>query len=345
VASARELGADAVEPERFALFSAGQYEQPGFGFRPFTAETRVAWVAGRSLPDGRDAWLPAELVFLGDAAVDPASRIAYSTSSGMACAERLDDALVRGLCEVLERDAFMIAWANRLSLPRLDWSADAAITALDQRLFAPVGLAYAAIDLSAFHCLPSVLAVVRGSLGRPGALGVGAGTAPTVERAWWKALSEAFAARAAGAKLELLGGGELGERGAAVASFEDHIRYFADETRARAASFLDASTDQVSVAAVPPLEGRSAREEVAALCARVAAGRSSAYAVDVTSPDVRDLGLTVVKVIAPELCMLDVVHAARFLGGRRLYDAAFELGLRAEPLVPECVNPEPHPFP
>jgi ribosomal protein S12 methylthiotransferase accessory factor len=344
VATARELGTEAVAPERFALFAAGQYDQPGFGFRPFTSKTRVAWVAGCSLPDGRDAWLPAELVFLGDAAADPASRIAYSTSSGMACAERRNDALVRALCEVLERDAFMITWANRLSLPRLDWSADAAIAALDERLFAPIGLSYSAIDLSAFHRVPSVLAVVRRSAGR-GALGVGAGTAATFERAWWKALSEAFAARSAGAKLELLGGGEFGEHGAGVASFEDHIRYYADEGRARAASFLDASPERVSVATVSRLEGSSARDRVAALCARVAAAASSAYAVDVTSPDVRDLGLTVVKVLAPELCMLDVVHGARFLGGRRLYEAAFDLSLRAEPLTPEFVNPDPHPFP
>ena len=64
-----------------------------------------------------------------------------------------------------------------------------------------------------------------------------------------------------------------------------------------------------------------------------------------TSPDVRSLGLTVVKVLAPELCALDVLHGARFLGGRRLYQAAFELGLRERPLTEPEVNPDPHPFP
>ena len=64
-----------------------------------------------------------------------------------------------------------------------------------------------------------------------------------------------------------------------------------------------------------------------------------------TAPDVRELGLTVGKVLAPELCPLDVPHAARFLGGRRLYDAAVSLGLRDEPLHEADVNPDPHPFP
>ena len=43
-ATARELGDVAVAPERFALFSERQHRTPGFPFRRFTADTRVAWV-------------------------------------------------------------------------------------------------------------------------------------------------------------------------------------------------------------------------------------------------------------------------------------------------------------
>jgi ribosomal protein S12 methylthiotransferase accessory factor len=344
VASARELGDEAVAPERFALFSEAQHAASGFRFRPFTAETRVPWVAGWSLRDGERAWLPAELVFLADCVPAEGSRIGYATSSGMACAEQLDDALVRGLCEVLERDAFMIVWASRLSLPHLDWSAHDALDALDQKLFAGLGLGYAAIDLSPVHSVPMVLGVVRAPGGFAGALGVGAGTAPTVERAWWKALSEAFAARSASAKLALVHDGDAGsDRG--VESFEDHIRHYADHGHAAAADFLDASMVRAEAASIEPLDGDSPAGHVAALCGRVESAGSSAYAVDVTSPDVRELGLTVVKVLAPELCALDVVHGARFLGGRRLYRGAFERGLSSTPLAEQDVNPDPHPFP
>lgn len=345
LATARELGDAAVAPERFALFSARQHTGAGFPFVPFTAETRVPWIEGWSLPDGRPAWLPAELVFLADSVPAGGGRIGHATSSGMACAPRSEEALARGLCEVLERDAFMIVWANRLSLPRLDWTADQRISALDRTLFAPVGLHYRAIDLSGLHRLPSVLGVVRAPTGCAGALGVGAGTAATVERAWWKALAEAFAARAAAAKLALLDDREPVPGGRDVMSFEDHIRYYADGARAAGAAFLDASSDSIPAATVPQLTGETPAQQVVELCDRVAAAGSSAYAVDVTSPDVRELGLTVVKVLAPELCPLDVVHTARFLGGRRLYETAWELGLRSRPLRERDVNPEPHPFP
>jgi ribosomal protein S12 methylthiotransferase accessory factor len=340
IATARELGRAAVAPERFALFSDRQHADPGFPFRRFTLDTRVAWVEGQALPGGGAALLPAELVFLGDAGVGERP-IGYATSSGAACGEAPADTVVRGICELLERDAFMIAWAARLSLPLLDWSGAPALVELDRRFFVPTGLSYAAVDLSGFHGLPSVLGVVRAPAGFPGVLGVGAGTAATIERAWFKALAEAFAARSAGAKLELLDPGAYGPHGEGVNTFEDHIRYYADEARATAAGFLDAGSARTPVGEIRALGG----DLVGALCSRVAAAGSSVYAVDVTSPDVAALGLVVTKVVAPELCALDVLHGARFLGGRRLYEAPVELGLRVLPLGEGELNPDPHPFP
>jgi ribosomal protein S12 methylthiotransferase accessory factor len=339
VACARDLPG-AVEPARFALFSNKQLEAQGFRFRRFTDDAVVAWVAGCELPSGRPAYLPAELVFLGQAGIPGERPVAYATSSGLACGESVEDTLVRGLCEVLERDAFMIVWANRLSLPVLD---ESRFDPWDTSLLARAGMRHAAIDLSVFHRFPVVLGVVRAPEPFPGAVGVGAAAAPTVEQAWWKALSEAFACRAAGAKLELLEG--RATPAGPVATFEDHIRRYAAHEHAAATAFLDVSTDVSAPDAVPALEGETATEWIDALCRRVCEAGSTAYAVDVTAPDVASLGLTVTRVIAPELCRLDVPHDARFLGGRRLYEAAKRLALRADVLGAAEVNPDPHPFP
>ena len=167
-------------------------------------------------------------------------------------------------------------------------------TASDE-VFDRAGLGYAAVDLSSIHRIPCVLGVVRAPEGTPGALGVGAAAAPTVERAWWKALAEAFSARTAGVKLTLLEP-DADER--PVVSFEDHIRRYADHRHAASTAFLDAGSDRVPLESVPPLEGESPEELLAALCGRIGAAGSSAYAVDVTAPDVAELGLTVAKVIA-----------------------------------------------
>src|SRR5262249_47536957 len=96
---------------------------------------------------------------------------------------------------------------------------------------------------------------------------------------------------------------------------------------------------------VAPLAGSDVLERVEAACDHLARRGLSAYAVDVTSPDVRSAGFHVVRVIAPEMCGLDVIERARFLGGSRLYEAAYEAGLVECPLTMADVNPDPHPFP
>jgi ribosomal protein S12 methylthiotransferase accessory factor len=55
----------AVDPARFALFHETQLADPAFPFRQFRPETVLSWVDGFSLPRGRPAYLPAQLVFLG----------------------------------------------------------------------------------------------------------------------------------------------------------------------------------------------------------------------------------------------------------------------------------------
>jgi ribosomal protein S12 methylthiotransferase accessory factor len=334
----------AVGPAAFGLFSPAQYARPRFPFRPFTRELEIVWVDATELRTGAGAWVPAELVFLADPVPDGCSRIGYATSRGAACAPTREQAILSGLLELCERDAFTILWACRLSLPLLDWSSSRELRDLDRRFFARTGLRYAAVDLSAFHGIPSVLGVVRAPDEDPPVLAIGAGTAPTVERAWFKALSEAFACRAAGRMLLARAAGAAAPEASDIRTFDDHVLWWSRRPAASAAPFLDASAEHVDVREIAWLPGDPA-EATAAVLNRIEAAGSSAYAVDVEPPDLRGLGLHVVKTLAPGLSMLDVAHGGRFLGSRRLTHAAAELGLVPGPLALDELNPDPHPFP
>ncbi|MCP9485982.1 MAG: YcaO-like family protein [Gaiellaceae bacterium MAG52_C11] len=344
LATATELGPSAVAPSSFALFHDTQYAQPGFSFAPFTSDLRIHWVDGTDLATGEPAWLPVELVFLTHPSRPHGVRIGYATSSGMACGGSREEAMERGLFELLERDAFMLVWSNRLSLPRLDWSSDESLSAIDAKYFAPTGLEYAAIDLSAFHGFPTVLGVVRAP-GTGGALGVGAAAAAGIGRAWWKALSEAFASRSAGWKLALVRPDRtFADGGSDILTFEDHIQYYSDARRAEGAAFLAGSTLTRAVQEIPRLVERG-DACLTRLVERIALAGSGAFAIDVTAPDVAATGLHVVKTVAPGLCALDVPHRARFLGSPRLLDASERAMLTQRPLTLQDLNPLPHPFP
>src|SRR5439155_5927506 len=130
----------------------------GFPFVRFDEQTVLRWVEGADLSRGCAAWLPAQLVYLPP--FPDEAPIGYSTSSGLAAAPTFDEAVLRGLLELVERDAFMLAWRNRLSLPLLDWSDDPELGALDRRLFARTRLRYSAVDAGAFFGIPTVIGVV-----------------------------------------------------------------------------------------------------------------------------------------------------------------------------------------
>ena len=263
------------------------------------------------------------------AAAQPAATVSTRSSS-------------RGLCEVLERDAFMIVWANRLSLPLLDVDRRAAAGRARSALRGhrpvlrrgrPLGLPSPAERARRRAC-------ARRAHRRPrGGSGHGAHRRPSVV----EGAGGGLRCRAAGAKLRLLAGGPGERLDRLLRGSHPPLRRPGQRRRSRRSS--TSSRARTPVDRVPEPGWRSHADAVAGLCDRVEAAGSTAYVVDVTSPDVRELGLSVGKVLAPELCPLDVPHAARFLGGRRLYDAAVSLGLRDEPLARGRRQPRPASFP
>jgi ribosomal protein S12 methylthiotransferase accessory factor len=346
LASAEELGEQAIDPARFALFAPEQYARPGFPFSPFTRSTRIRWARGRALADGRRVFLPAQLVYLPwRRRVDGEVAIGYSTSSGLACGDDETGATLAALLELVERDAFMIVWNTRLSLPLLIEEPAGELARFEERFLAPTLLRHRLVDLSPFLDVPVVLASVRAHRRGPGELGIGAGAAPTPTTAAKKALAEAYAVRSAAGRLWRLGPRRFRNDFGDVTTFDDHVHVYADPQRAVAAAFLEASSTRRLLSEVRPLEGLDDGERLASLLQRLAVANLEAYAVDVTSHDIREAGLTVVRAVVPELCPLDVRHDARFLGGARLRSEPSRLGFRPRPLRHDELNPDPHPFP
>ncbi|MDE3190028.1 MAG: YcaO-like family protein [Acidobacteriota bacterium] len=333
VASARELGARAVDPLRFALFSKRQYGSAGFPYTRFDRETRLAWVEGVALPGGEPAFVPAQLVHL--AGFDDETPLCRTTSSGLACHTTVESATLGALLEVLERDAFMLTWKTRLSWPLLEWSGNAELEAFERASLRPTGLHWRAVDLSAIWEVPIVAAVVRGGE----TLGVGAAAAATVRRAATKALDEATRVRTWAQALRR--SGAAAPAADAVEELDDHVRFYSDPVNAPRVDFLDCCRATRRIEHVPDVSAPL----LPSICERLARRGFTAYAVEVTSPDVREAGMHVVRAIAPELCALDVEHRARLHGGRRLYEEPRRLGRADRVLAEDDLNPDPHPFP
>ena len=346
VATARELGDEVVAPARFALHTPAQHAEPGFPYAPFDDETPVAWIDAWSLSRDEPAKIPGQLAYLTWQLRPGERRIAVATSSGLACHTSVEEALLRGLLEVLERDAFMLTWRARLSWPLLCWEPESRLGWFERRVLRPTGLTTAALDLSTVWNVPCVVAVARASVGGDAPLGVGAAAAASVEEAAEKALDEAVRVRSWASVLRGLDpAGEAVTGPDAIQTFEQHVQFYAYERNAPAVDFLDGSPERRPASEISALAGATPLEKVRALCGRLARRGYEPYAVDVTAPDVGAAGLCVLKVVVPELCALDVEHGARYLGSARLLEEPARLGFHGAPLSEDELNTDPHPFP
>ena len=324
--SAAELGSHAVPPESFALFHERQYG-PNFPFAPFTRSTRLSFVEGFSLADGRPALLPAQLVYLHYGRSEPP--IGYPTSNGLACGPTLAEAVLAALLEVVgarRDDARLgepaLAAASHLARRLADPSAST------RRYSSPTGLRYTAIDTSAFFGVPAAIGVVHGAHGDRAAVGIGAGCAPRIGDAWRTGLAEAFAVHRWLRGL-LADSPTPIERAEDVRSLEDHTLFHGTPDRAEGLAFLEASGDKRSTTHVRDLPGahtgRAHRRD------RAPTGPAGRLRLRSRRHLARRRGARLEgrsRGCTPQLCALDVFGAAPYRGGERLYRACLRGGSR-----------------
>jgi ribosomal protein S12 methylthiotransferase accessory factor len=104
-----ELDGQILDPRSFALYADAQYKQNGFPFVRFNPETQQPWVLGKWLHNGADVWVPAVMAFLS-LTVHPENLIVQGSSNGLAASTDIDEASLRAILELIERDAFMATW-------------------------------------------------------------------------------------------------------------------------------------------------------------------------------------------------------------------------------------------
>ena len=119
---------DAILPNDVLLFSDAQSRPDRRGKddshetqmapAPFDPSARIEWSPVWSLRDGRFKYIPTSLLYFfysGPAAF-------HADSNGCAAGNTLEEAIVQGFLELVERDAYAIWWYNRLRRAEVDLS-------------------------------------------------------------------------------------------------------------------------------------------------------------------------------------------------------------------------------
>jgi len=145
--SLSELGADAIHPNDVMHFSERQYRERHsrnlagidrqFIPEPFNPDSRVDWTPLWSLTERRHKLLPTDLL-LFPRRDRPSDRPRDCTICSNGCATRnmLEEAVLQGFLELIERDAVAMWWYNRLRRPTVD------LASFDDPWLSNVGPAY-----------------------------------------------------------------------------------------------------------------------------------------------------------------------------------------------------------
>lgn len=351
-----ELGDQALDPRVCGGYSEDFHRREP-ALRPFAVDRPIPWVWGYSLRDRRPVLVPEILAYFHTEG-EGAARFVQDSSSGCASGGGLAEAAYHGLMEVVERDAFLIAWYGQAELPELDpySSARPGTREMVDRL-ALYGYRVRLFDTRITFPVPVVTAVAQRRDGALGTLAFGAGAGLDPEAAVAGGLCEIATdavklGRMARHEYQRLHAMTLDHT--RVAGLHDHPLVYGLPQMARHADFLlarDRGDREVRSLAEAfgssgPAPSRDLVEDLRRCVEVVAAAGFDVVVVDQTSPEQRALGLHAVKVIVPGLVPIDFGwHRQRARHLPRVRTALREAGLRDHDLRDDELNPGPHPFP
>ncbi|MCI0463318.1 MAG: YcaO-like family protein [Gemmataceae bacterium] len=335
------LSERAVEPERWVLFHPEQYTLPQFPFRPLTRSTVCPWVCFRESGTGRPCWVPEELAYLS---LRPGERhtfcpgLSTGLASGLAtcaaCAQVAqaardgDPVLLRGLQEVIERDAVVGGWWGRY--PIEEWPLSVVLELLGGEWAARVvrpNLLYRCYRVDSPFSSHVTMVTLEGQDREGYCFSIGSACRESRAASWDKSLLEAVHGRQYVRHLKQSQGEQRPSR--IPTSFPEHASYYSFHPDELSRTVLHAPSPRKE-------EGATSREDLAALVGRLGPERPVLFR-SMTPPALAQEGLDwlVLRVLVPGLQPLHGDHRLPQLGGplwapRRLADWG---------AVP------PHPFP
>jgi len=320
---------DAIHPNDVLLFSDAQYDgAPAPMADPheaastparFDPSARIEWSPVWSLRDQRFKYLPTSLLYFfyrGPGQIN-------TDTNGCAAGNTLEEAIVQGFLELVERDAYAIWWYNRLQRSGVDLAQFNDSYARDlQTQLAEDGRRLWVLDITSDLGVPTFVAILHWIQNSQENIEFGSGSHFDPRIAMLRSLTELNQFLSIG----LMGGG-TGEKSSLDGS---------TPLRLRDHPFLTPSDKPAAAFSVDSEFGRlDTREQVMACVRLVEQAGLDFLVLDQTRPDI---DVPVVRVIVPGLR-----HFYRRFAPGRLYDVPIKLGLLDRAVAESDLNPaHPH---
>ena len=329
-------GDDAIHPNAAQLFSDDQLDNAQsinaeghpYNIVPprLDPAAEIDWTPVWSLTQERHRYLPTSMLYsMAPEQRGPADLIA--DSNGCAAGNTVEEAVLQGFYELVERDAFGIWWYNRLQVPAVDLSSfDDAYLAAAADYYGRCGRELWMLDVTADIGIPTFVALSRRPDAQTEDIIYGAGAHADPRTAALRALCELNQC--------LTWLPRPGSRdGRPMIDDPMALRWWRTARLAECSWLAPADEPLRKASEYPVIETTDMRDDVEHCRALVEARGMEFLVLDQTRPDI---GMPVVRVVVPGMRHF----WARFAPGR-LYDVPVGLGRRERPLDEGDLNPVP----
>lgn len=350
--SYRELREDAASPDLLRLYSREQVERkaPNIQLTYFTEDSKINWVWGYSLTHRQPRLVPATLVYLQYELDDREEPIGRNASTGLAAGATLEEAILVGLYEVIERDAFTICWLHRNAGRRLLIDDAEIQELLSKRFFIDhPKVSFQLYDITLDIPTPSFFALMT----RPSEFGpavcVSSVTRLNPKEVVRKCLREVGQGMSYLRYLNhQLRNWEPAPDFSDLVTFDHHCTLYVKrpELASKALAFCEAVENEVALSQVPDRSTGRVLGDIEYCVEMLKKLEKEVIVVDITTPDISDVDLHVVRVLVPGLVPLHGNYNFPYLGVRRLFDIPHQLSWKESGWDHGAgLNPYPHPFP
>jgi oxazoline/thiazoline synthase len=328
-----QLESAAIHPNACMLFSANQYQNrrewnPQHGSfawvpEPFDEEKEIEWTPVWSLTHQEFKYLPTAHCYYGYSLLDDHC-FCHGDSNGSAAGNTLEEAILQGFMELVERDCVALWWYNCIKRPVVD------LDSFDEQYLQSLKNCYRTqhrdfwvLDITSDFNIPCFVAISQRTKGATAEILLGFGTHFDAKVAILRAVTEMN--QSLGIDLD---------NGNTMPDDPDWQKWLKEATVENQPYLVGDRNIPMKVYSDYPEHWQDDLRQDVLTCVEIAAAQGmETLVLDQTRPDI---GLSVVKVIVPGMR-----HFWNRFAPGRLYEVPVKMGWLAAPLAEEQLNPIP----
>lgn len=341
IGSHKETGSKGIDPRSIVSFSEKQLEEDKFKKFRLSENSKFSWTEMTSLIDGKEILVPSQLIYLSYPFIPGEPTIYPSISTGAAGGSCLSAAIIRGIYEIIERDAFLIFYLNKLEPQRIELE-----SIPDKRIQAAVkiqerySLEIVSLDIATDINVPTFASIAVDRTGIGKAVSVGLKSSPDAIDALAGSINEALHTRTwirqerekhpkEIKSSDLLVNTEMKTRG---------LLWYPKRRIEDLDFWINTSKRKIAL----KKSKLSSGQQLQRLKSIFEKLNYDVLFKDITLESFKNLDYFIVKVAIPQMQPLYLNENYKLLGGKRLYEVPGKLGYANK--KEEELNNFPHPF-